>query len=457
MYPTTQRATTNPLPGFLPSTRIAERQYESTNEQRAHAELSRLLGSDTPNPLHGCLEIVRKLFNADAAGLHVVPSLRTETSTQLDFVSGVLAAHEHTHASIGLGLAELCFASRAPMVLTEQDLELTYLQLLRPRIVHILAAPLYDEQQQPLGAIWLAQITSAVTYSRTDMQVLERMTHDLALALKMRQREQQQAHLNASLQSQYTELANALELEKLQRDRAEASVAQMVKALSQKDTLLIEGHHRAKNTLQMASSLLSLQARAADNDSTRAALREAHERLHLLARVSELLYSTARRSETIAVAQLLGTVAESLDRCFAEPDNRVSLSTTSENVFMPAESATALVLIVNEVVTNAFKHAFPNDAHGTVSVDLRRQDLDIVLRIENTNVGIVEPKSPAHFDLSLVKCLAEQLKGVLVISQLHPTGTVVTLTIPSPVQRASKAAKSMAPATWDSTAAEVIP
>jgi hypothetical protein len=196
MDSTTQKAPTTHSTGSLPSTAPVERGgNDAKEEQRAHAQLCELLGSDDPNRLEACVAIVRQLFNADAAGLHILPSSKQPATAQLEVVCGVPETHQTIQPSIGTGLAKLCFSARAPIVLPEQEIELTYLRHLRPRIIHILMAPIYDDQRQRLGAIWLAQITSAITYSRADTLVLGRVTKDLALALKMRERELQQLTL----------------------------------------------------------------------------------------------------------------------------------------------------------------------------------------------------------------------------------------------------------------------
>jgi hypothetical protein len=202
MYSTTQKTPKELLAEVLPATgHIAHGATDGAEEQRAHTQLRELLASSDPNRVQDCVAIVRQLFNADAAGLHILASSKPPATPQLEVVCGVPEAHQHIQPSIGTGLTKLCFSARAPIVLPEQEIELTYLRHLRPRIIHILMAPIYDEQRQRLGAIWLAQITSKVTYSRADTLVLGRVTKDLALLLKMRERELQQRAVNVSSQS----------------------------------------------------------------------------------------------------------------------------------------------------------------------------------------------------------------------------------------------------------------
>jgi hypothetical protein len=230
--------------------------------------------------------VIRELFNADSAGLHIVPSATMPGTTHLDVICGMLETQEQQHARIGAGLAKLCSSARAPIVLCEQEIELTFLRHFRPRIVHVLMAPIYEEQQF-LGAIWLAQVSSTLTYSRADTLVLQRAAHDLVLGLKVLEREREQAAVSAGLKAHCAGLAEALNAEQQRREQAEVAASDARKARVQATTLLKEGHHRIKNTLQVSCSLLSLQAHAASSEAARAGLQQASERLQLVMQVHE--------------------------------------------------------------------------------------------------------------------------------------------------------------------------
>ena len=153
------------------------------SESDAHglllAEFSRAL----PSTLHQVAEIIRKLFKADAAGLHLCAREGTESTYPADIIVGALASHESANPPLARGLCAMCRNAGAPVVLPEQEIELTYLRHLRPRIVHILMAPIYDEEGECMGAAWFAQITSPLTYSRDDVLVLDRLTPVLAAGL----------------------------------------------------------------------------------------------------------------------------------------------------------------------------------------------------------------------------------------------------------------------------------
>ncbi|HEU4602789.1 MAG TPA: sensor histidine kinase [Steroidobacteraceae bacterium] len=409
---------------------VARNTRDSSLEQRAHDQLITALGSGNPDRLRRCIEVIRELFNADSAGLHIVPTAALSESAGLDVLCGVLDSQEQAHARIGSGLAKLCASARAPIVLCEQEIELTYLRHLRPRIVHVLMAPIYDDQQF-LGTVWLAQVSSTLTYSRADTLVLHRVTHDLALGLKVLEREQEQAAQAVRLQTQCASLGEALSMEQQRREQAERVASESDKARSHAMTLLNEAHHRVKNTLQVSCSLLSLQAHATSSDSTRAALRQATERLKLVLHVHQLLYDPERNSKLIPATDLLNVVITSQMRGLSEAGKRITLHAVSDEVMMSTGECTTLMIIVNELVTNAYKHAFPDDMRGSITVELKTERDALVLRVADSGAGMSKPIGTKHFGLTLVQSLVDQLGGTFTIANSpSATGTVVTLTIP---------------------------
>jgi two-component sensor histidine kinase len=419
-----------------PTRGFARRNREGSPEQRAHDRLIAALASDEAHRLQRCVEVVRDYFHADSAGLHVVPSAAIQGAGALDVVCGLFESHDPLQTRLGSGLAKLCFAARTPIVLSQQEIELTFLRHLRPRIVHILMAPIYDDHQQPLGAIWLAQVNSALTYSRADTLILQRISQDLALGLVVHEREQEQAALACRLENRCTQLEEQLQAQRLRCEEAEASAVRANKAVSYETTLLREAHHRVKNTLQISSSLLSLQAHAATLNSTRVALREAAARLRLVMHVHEQLYAPDRRSTPVAALHLLNSVIGSLSRNCPEGKQRITLRATSDDIEMSFGECTSLMIIVNELVTNAFKHGFPDDLQGSINVALKREAGTLVLRVSDTGIGMRTPSLDTHFGLTLVRSLANQLGGSLTFANsLDPPGTLVTLAIPDREQR----------------------
>ena len=103
----------------------------------------------------------------------------------------------------------------------------------------------------------------------------------------------------------------------------------------------------------------------------RSALAGSRERLHLLAKVHEMLYPGADSTQEILMPKLLQAIADALRESFSEVSDRVRLQITSDQIVLSPDDAIPLALLANEVITNAYKHAFPEGASGMISINLR--------------------------------------------------------------------------------------
>ena len=92
--------------------------------------------------------------------------------------------HDGARPTMGSGLYKRAVQAGAPIVLSQQEIELTHLRHIEPRVVHVLMAPIYDDAGKALAVIWLAQITSPITYSRVHTLALEQLTYVLAARLR---------------------------------------------------------------------------------------------------------------------------------------------------------------------------------------------------------------------------------------------------------------------------------
>jgi len=196
-------------------------------------------------------------------------------------------------------------------------------------------------------------------------------------------------------------------------------------------------NHRTKNTLQVAASLLSLHARNTPSAQVREALLVSHERLQLLAKAHELLYSNQDSTQTVLMPQLLQTLSDALRQSFASVSGHVRLDLTSDPISLPVNEAIPIALLANEAMTNAYKHAFPNDSPGTITAQLRCMPENVlVLRIADNGIGLHLSGGERGMGLMLIRTFAAQLGGALDITgQADGVGTAITLTI----QRAAEA------------------
>jgi two-component sensor histidine kinase len=222
------------------------------------------------------------------------------------------------------------------------------------------------------------------------------------------------------------------ELSKVLADRLLEQAREHRQALEFKDAVIREVHHRVKNTLQLAASLLSMDARATPSEEVRSSLQASNARLCLLAKVHELLDASASSTQEVLLPTLLQALGDSLRHSFAEMSDRVRLQVTCDPVELPAEQAIPLALLANELITNAYKHAFPQGGVGEVAMHLgwTAKQL-VVLHVRDNGVGVRPERGAGGLGLQLIRAFAVQLRGTLAFAEsTDAQGTAVTLTFP---------------------------
>lgn len=186
----------------------------------------------------------------------------------------------------------------------------------------------------------------------------------------------------------------------------------MANTLAAKEVLVREVHRRVRDNLQVISSLLNLQAERMDIPSAREALRTAQGRVHAMALAHEKLCQSGDLVLVDFDAYITGLV-HAIARGQGRGD--LSLKVAAQGVHLDVDTATCCGLIVNELVQNAFKHAFPTSG-GVISVSLRRNGDACVLAVDDDGCGLAADFDPARIrslGLRLVSRLAGQLGGTL--------------------------------------------
>jgi len=200
-------------------------------------------------------------------------------------------------------------------------------------------------------------------------------------------------------------------------------------SLREKEALLKEVHHRVKNNLQLISSLLSLQAAQTTNADVAELFLESRNRVRSMALVHENLYRAGDFSK-IAMSEHIETLCAHLVRAYGMRSQRVDLVTAVDNVELELEVAMSVGLIVNELVSNALKHAFPDGRSGRVTVELKgltgtRHEL----MVRDDGIGLDPALVSAEGDtlgLQLVYDLAKKLDGAVRIDREGGTRFSVT-------------------------------
>jgi PAS domain S-box-containing protein len=218
------------------------------------------------------------------------------------------------------------------------------------------------------------------------------------------------------------------EMKQATQTSAQLNVA-LEQRVRERDVLLREIHHRVKNNLQLISSILSLQARLMDGQA-RAVLEEGQLRVRSIALVHEKLCESSNVND-IELGQYIHDLIRFLRRAVsASPNIEVRLDAAPMPVAI--DQAIPCGLLINELVTNAFKHAFPETRRGLITVQVRPLEDDrFFLRVSDDGIGLpdhIDLVSPRTLGLDLVATLARQLDAELKVERNLGTSFAFELT-----------------------------
>ncbi|WP_455177315.1 sensor histidine kinase [Azospirillum melinis] len=195
-------------------------------------------------------------------------------------------------------------------------------------------------------------------------------------------------------------------------------------ALKEKDILLAEIHHRVKNNLQIIGSLLDLQSSRIMDRQVLDMLRDSQSRIRSMALIHQTLYQS-KDFARVDFANFLDALAPTLIASYGVDPARITLSLDTVGVQLPINTAIPCGLIMNELISNALKHAFPDDRRGVIVIRLSRDTpSEVSLRVSDDGVGLPPALDPAKTEtlgLQLVNLLTQQLGGALTIQPGHPT------------------------------------
>ena len=194
--------------------------------------------------------------------------------------------------------------------------------------------------------------------------------------------------------------------------------------------LLQELTHRVKNSLQFIASMVMIEARSLKSDEGKAALERVSHRIAALGH----LYSKLNKADTVeavdAATYLDELCRDLIASVHKEGDTSIVLETDIESELLPTDRAIPIGLIVNELVTNAVKYAFPGEAKGTVMVTLKRAPGELRLTVADDGQGLDPRRADSGLGGRLVDGFAQQLGGQ-VERKSDRQGTTVRLILPS--------------------------
>lgn len=202
-------------------------------------------------------------------------------------------------------------------------------------------------------------------------------------------------------------------------------------SLREQDALLREIHHRVKNNLQVVSSLLGLQSRVADDDHVRKMLTDSQDRIHSMALLHEVLYQSNTFSR-VNLPDYIWQIASHLFSSFGIGQDRIRLLTNLEAMDLNLDAAVPCGLIINELVSNALKYAFPDGRKGEVRIDLLARPGGMArLVVADNGIGLhhIDWATARSLGMRLVRTLADQIGAEVEVNSA--TGTEIQLTFPA--------------------------
>jgi PAS domain S-box-containing protein len=197
-------------------------------------------------------------------------------------------------------------------------------------------------------------------------------------------------------------------------------------SLKEKEVLLQEIHHRVKNNMQIISSLLSLQANHTGSEEASEVLKESRGRVKSMAMIHEKLYHSHNLSR-LNMGEYLTNLVKDILSSYSQVSSRITAEVDVKDIYLNIDTALPMGLIVNELVSNCIKHAFP-EGKGNINVKLLQDENNYILTVSDNGTGLpveIDPFESSSLGLKLVNSLSIQLEGHLSVQRDHGTAFVL--------------------------------
>jgi two-component sensor histidine kinase len=216
------------------------------------------------------------------------------------------------------------------------------------------------------------------------------------------------------------------------RKRAEELVRD---SLAEKEVLLREIHHRVKNNLQVVSSLLYLQSQKLTDPELQNHFLESQSRICSMALAHEQLYQSKSLAD-VSVKSYVESLVGQLRQVFQRPEQQIDCRIFIEDIVLDIEKVIPCGLLITELVSNAYKHAFADGRSGTITISVEQLGEQFALSVADDGVGLpkgLDYRQTTTLGLQLVTALANQLNGTVELEQ--EGGTLFRVTFIEPVVR----------------------
>jgi len=242
-------------------------------------------------------------------------------------------------------------------------------------------------------------------------------------------------NLERQVQERTAELTTLNDI--LKKEIAERIVAERKQAIAsnEKDLLLREIHHRVKNNLQLVSGLLDMTKMRTQDPEIAVILTDVMLKIQTMAQIHTRLYES-KRFDRIDMKRQIQDQITALSTIYSNKNREVTYNIRCSGIFLPVDQAIPCALVLNEILSNSYKHAFRGRTHGTVSVSVRKRKGNLRFIVSDDGIGI-----PKGFDINLANRLGLKLVRTLIQQQLKGTlkfigdkGTEVIIEFPMKYQ-----------------------
>lgn len=250
--------------------------------------------------------------------------------------------------------------------------------------------------------------------------------------IEVMDKNEKKIYLEVFLNPIYNNNKNIGEVSGIAHDVTDKKIAQqkIEQSLQEKEVLLKEVHHRVKNNMQVVSSILNLQSSYVNDEYALTLLKESQNRIKTMAYIHESLYQN-KSFTSVNFSEYIQTLVKNIIQSYSVNEQKVILVLNLQKTILNLDTSIPAGLIVNELVTNAIKHAFPAQKTGAITINLRTENNIVFLEIKDNGKGfdnIVDFKNSPSLGLQLVNTLIDQIDGHLEFETDTETGTRILIT-----------------------------
>ncbi len=262
------------------------------------------------------------------------------------------------------------------------------------------------------------------------LKKIEKTGEVFGYELKLKTKSRELLYVSVNAHFLFDSSKNPIGIEGSLRDITERKniEIQLKNSIKEKEMLLKEIHHRVKNNLMIISSLLNLQSRQIKDKASKDIFKESQNRARSMALIHERLYQSTDLKR-IDFGDYIGSLSKELFHTYAGDLGHIELKVNVDDIFLDINTAIPLGLIVNELITNSLKHAFPEGKMGEINIDFHPQDDHFEFSVKDNGIGFpkdLDFHNTNSLGMQMVTSLTDQIDGEIELNRSQGTEFKIT-------------------------------